>query len=179
MIRAAIALLALTACNATPPAPVGGSGYRDRAVPIGTIAMFDSGRFDGNWHVVARYATAFEGGCAAAQFRFDGAEVAYQCRDSDGAVRQTAQGRATIAGPGRFDLALVTSPDPANAFPAPGFWILWVDQTYRTAVIGTLDGQAGWILNRDPRIPADRLAAAREILDFNGYRLAALQGIAP
>jgi len=35
-------------------------------------------------------------------------------------------------------------------------------------------GRAGWILNRDPQIPSDRLAAAREILDFNGYDLSRL-----
>lgn len=35
-------------------------------------------------------------------------------------------------------------------------------------------GTAGWILNRDPAIPPDRLAAAREMLDFNGYDLTGL-----
>ena len=59
-------------------------------------------------------------------------------------------------------------------FVAAEYWVLWVDESYRTAVIGTPNGRAAWILNRDPAIPADRLAAAREMLDFNGYDLTRL-----
>jgi apolipoprotein D and lipocalin family protein len=46
-----------------------------------------------------------------------------------------------------------------------------VDEGYRTAVVGAPNGKSGWILNRDPQIPVDRLNAAREVLDFNGYDL--------
>ena len=52
-------------------------------------------------------------------------------------------------------------------------WVLWVDESYRTAVIGTPSGRFGYVLNRAPAIPADRLRAAHEILEFNGYSLAA------
>jgi apolipoprotein D and lipocalin family protein len=41
--------------------------------------------------------------------------------------------------------------------------------------VGTPNGRAGWVLNRDPVIPADRWAAAREMLDFNGYDLSRLE----
>jgi apolipoprotein D and lipocalin family protein len=30
-------------------------------------------------------------------------------------------------------------------------------------------GRAGWILNRTPEMPEDRLSAALEVLEFNGY----------
>ncbi len=53
--------------------------------------------------------------------------------------------------------------------------MLWVDEGYRTAVIGTPDGSFGFVLNRDAAIPADRMEAARRVLDFNGYDLAQLQ----
>jgi apolipoprotein D and lipocalin family protein len=36
-------------------------------------------------------------------------------------------------------------------------------------------GTAGWILNRDPQIPEDRLEAARRILEFNGYDISQLE----
>ena len=58
-------------------------------------------------------------------------------------------------------------------FAAP-LWVLWTDADYRTAVLGQPDGRAGWILNRDPEIPPDRLAAALTVLDFNGYDTGAL-----
>jgi apolipoprotein D and lipocalin family protein len=53
--------------------------------------------------------------------------------------------------------------------------VLWVDEGYRTAVVGAPNGRVGWILNRDPDIPEDRLIAAREVLDFNGYDVSQLQ----
>lgn len=51
---------------------------------------------------------------------------------------------------------------------------LGVDHGYRTLAIGTPSGRFGFVLDRGP-IPADRLDAAREIFDFNGYATAALR----
>lgn len=48
-------------------------------------------------------------------------------------------------------------------------WVVWVDDDFRTAAIGTPDGSYGWILDRRPEGGADRLRAAAEILNFNGY----------
>ena len=48
-------------------------------------------------------------------------------------------------------------------------WVLWVDDDFRTAVIGTPDGRFGWIMDRPGQASRDRTRAAREILDFNGY----------
>ena len=45
----------------------------------------------------------------------------------------------------------------------------FVELDLRTLVIGTPDGSFGFILNRGGPLPSDRLAAAREILDWNGY----------
>jgi len=64
-------------------------------------------------------------------------------------------------GPGRF--GLVGVPDP--------IWVLWADTDLRTVVLGTPSGRFGIILNRDATLPADRLTAAREVLDWNGYDL--------
>ena len=63
-------------------------------------------------------------------------------------------------GPGRFQV-------PGQ--PAP-WWVLWADVDYRTLVIGSPDGRVGFMINRGG-FPADRIIAAREILDFNGYDL--------
>ena len=47
--------------------------------------------------------------------------------------------------------------------------VLWVDEGFRTASIGTPDGSFGWIIDRAARGGADRIKAAGEILAFNGY----------
>jgi apolipoprotein D and lipocalin family protein len=50
------------------------------------------------------------------------------------------------------------------------WWVLWADADYRTLVIGTPSGRFGFVLNRDPALPPDRLQAVRDILRFNGYQ---------
>ncbi|SLN66509.1 Lipocalin-like domain protein [Roseovarius albus] len=53
-------------------------------------------------------------------------------------------------------------------------WVVWVDEGFRTAAIGTPDGSYGWILDRAPTGGSDRVTAAQEILAFNGYDAAQL-----
>ncbi|MEO0653616.1 MAG: lipocalin family protein, partial [Pseudomonadota bacterium] len=73
-------------------------------------------------------------------------------------------GTAEVAGPGRFAIRFDSVP-----FVRAPYWVLWVDEGYRTAVVGVPSGRAGWILNRDPQIPEDRFNAALQVLEFNGY----------
>ena len=57
----------------------------------------------------------------------------------------------------------------------PEIWLLWVDTGYRTAALGTPDGQFGMILDRSPSGGADRITAASEILEWFGYDMNKLQ----
>jgi len=52
--------------------------------------------------------------------------------------------------------------------------VLWVDQDYRVAVLGTPSGRWAMIVARPGAARADLVAAARDVLAFNGYDLAAL-----
>ena len=52
---------------------------------------------------------------------------------------------------------------------------MWVDEDFETAVIGTASGSFGAILDRDGAIPPDRLAAARDILEFYGWNVSLMQ----
>jgi len=53
-------------------------------------------------------------------------------------------------------------------------WVIWMDEGVRTAVVGTPDGGAAFILDRKAQGGGDRIHAAREILEFNGYDIAQL-----
>lgn len=164
-------LLLLAACSTESPL-IPAESYRDRSVPIASKAAFDPARYAGTWYEIAAYPAPFQAGCTRNRATYapmaDGRlSVRNAClRDGEWA---TIEGNAEVTGPGRLEVRL-------NGVPlvAP-YWVLWVDEGYRTAVVGVPSGRAGWILNREPEIPPDRLAAAREVLAFNGYDLSRLR----
>jgi apolipoprotein D and lipocalin family protein len=155
----ALVLLALSACAAPPPpAP----GLRDPGATIASAALFDPARFADVWHIVAAYGA--EAGCGplAETWVLTGAgsyAVTGTACGPDGA--RAFAGRAAITGPGRILREGLNGSEE--------IWVLWVDQDYRVAAIGTPDGRFGRILSRSPKVRPDLLAAAREVLDFNGY----------
>ena len=173
MWRPAVTVAFLTAC-----APAGEGGllkvYRDRSVPIASKALFEPERYLGLWYEVARYPVPSQAGCVGVTaeygLRADGRlSVLNICRNPDGSVRSTINGSAEVVGPGRLKVRF-----PSVPFITADYWVLWTDIDYSTAVVGTPNGRAGWILSRTPEIPPDRLAAAREVLAFNGYDLSRL-----
>lgn len=160
---AAAALLAVTAAACSVPGPPpAGPDFRRAGAPIASKALFDLDRFLGDWQVVAAFPWSEQALCPGKSFRFgtgpSGLGLERRC-----AAGQTAS-RIALVGPGRFAVT-----PRAEPFPEGALWVLWVDEGYRTAVLGMPSGQGGWILDRSGAIPDDRLAAAREILDFNGY----------
>lgn len=149
-----------------------GPGYRDKSVPMASIVGFEPERYAGLWYEVASFPTPFQAGCSdtTAEYQITGdGTLRLRNRCLKDGVPQIIDGRARLAGPGRLTVQLDGVPVAAD------YWVLWVDEGYRTAVVGVPSGRAGWILNRTPEIPADRLAVARDILRFNGYDVSALQ----
>lgn len=130
------------------------------------MALFDPARYAGTWHEIARFPVPFQDGCRSATatytMRADGTLAVMNRCDTGQGTREIA-GNVEIVGPGRLKLRL-------NGMRfAADYWVLWVDDDYRTAVVGHPSGRAGWILARSPRISPDRLWAARRVLEFNGY----------
>lgn len=168
--------LALAGCTAAV-APLLPS-YRDTDVAIASKADFDPARYAGRWYEVARFPVPFQAGCAGALAEYaapegDTLRLRNTCLDAEGAPLRAITGQAVVDGPGRLRVTLTGVP-----FEAP-YWVLWTDTDYRTAVVGQPDGRAGWILNRTPVIRPDRLTAALEVLDFNGYDTDRLTYAAP
>ncbi len=156
-----ILLLLLAGCAA----PDVVTGFRNPATPIYSSAVLTPDRMVGQWAQVADFAVT--SGCSRGDVviaaRAGGLQI-------DGGLCLAGQpvavaGPMVPTGPGRF--AMSGMPDP--------WWVLWVDTDARTLLIGTPSGRFGFILNRNAALPADRLVAAREILDFNGYDLSRLR----
>ena len=154
-IRGLFVFTMLVACT---PAVETQPSYRDISMPITSVALFDPAQFAGPWDVVAAMGSV---PCKIVAVDHGGGslDLGHTSCGDDTMVVQPAR----ISGPGRY-----------TVLNGAEHWVMWVDQTYRTAVIGTVGGEFGMILNRGRDIPADRMAAAREILDWNGYNLSRL-----
>lgn len=148
----ALALL-LAACAAPPAATL----FRDAGAPIWSAAAFEPSRVAGTWRQVADLRTT--GSCAAGAVEITPTGAGLQLRGTLclAGASETVTGLAPTVGPGRLRVK------------GEDWWVVWVDVGYRTLAIGTPSGRFGIILDRGA-IPTDRLNAAREILDFNGYR---------
>ena len=168
MHRLIICLFALlTAC--APRGTADGGVYRAAASPIYSNAAFDPGRLDGTWNQVAAFAGPLQNGCRPGAAEFSATSV----KAASGGMRvryalclsgRDVAGAGAIAttGPGRF---AVSGRDGIDQ----DWWVLWVDEGYRTMAIGSPSGTFGFILNRGRALPTDRLQAATEVFDFNGY----------
>jgi apolipoprotein D and lipocalin family protein len=159
--RALLALLLLAGCGAQGPTL--NEGYRDPSALIGSTSRYDAVRFKGAWVVRGSFEAAAP---ATVSFVDSTGGPAFQFCESDGAcdgvwlATPTGQGRYALIGPDGETQTL---------------WVLWVDEGFRTAVVGNPAGDFGWILDRKPTGGADRIKAAQEILDFNGYDISQLR----
>lgn len=152
------ALLALAACSRAPE-PLPPETFRNVSAPIWSNAGFDPSSLTGEWRQVAGFGAA----CGGGGLTFTPGRV-------DGSLCLNGQTRR-ISGP-----FAVTG--PARLLPAgegEPWWILWIDINQRSMAIGTPSGRFGFVLDRTGAISPDRLTAAREIFDWNGYDTARLR----
>lgn len=162
LMLALAALLGLTACSAgTDPDPR--LRFRDPAAPIWSSAMLDPGRLAGRWRQEATLAMPDAPACAPAgiEIAAGGAVSGQLCLNGR---MVPVGGRLTPAGPGRLQ-------------PSGGevWWVIWVDESYRTLAVATPSGAFGFVLDRSGGLPQDRFNAAAEIFDFNGHDKARLR----
>lgn len=172
MPRVTIALiLALAVAGCAAPRPKV-EGFRDAGAGLYSNAVLDPARIAGDWVQVAAFAAPNAAPCAPGRVSLAPAAGGY---DADVALclppgRAEFRGRAEMPVPGRITLS---GADPQGL--GEPWWIVWVDVDYRTMAIATPSGRFGFILNRDGRLPQDRLTAAREVFDWGGYDLTKLR----
>lgn len=142
--------------------PVPDVEQRDVSAPISATARFDALSFSGNWQIVGRFGAAPFGTLTVAE------------NGTAGQLRVTSAEHSLISGTYRLGV-------PGELIPlTPGMErliVLWVDEDFETAAIGTISGRFGAVLDRDGVLPSDRAKAARDIFEFYGWDVSALQGV--
>ncbi|SIS65204.1 lipocalin/fatty acid-binding family protein [Phaeovulum vinaykumarii] len=156
-VIALLPLLVLAACMA--PGPQG--GLRDPQARISSAVLFDPARFAGEWRVMAAPARACAG--ARQDWRWRDEDFALSGIDCTGPAPARLSGQALLVGPGARLVA-------RGGYGGGPVWVLWVDQDYRVAALGTPEGGWAAVLARpEAARRADLIDAAREVLRFNGY----------
>nr|WP_242679178.1 lipocalin [Rhodobacter calidifons] len=152
----------MAACAAKAPVA---TAFRAEGSPIWSAAAFQPAEAAGTWRQVATF-QAEGASCRAGSVVLtpEAGGLRMEGTLCLAGVARNVSGLAPVTGPGRLRVA------------GEDWWILWVDTGYRTLAIGTPSGRFGLLLDRGA-IPADRMQAAREIFDFNGYRTAAMTAL--
>ena len=142
----------------------GSEVYRDVDRPIGASSRFDAGAFAGEWMLAASFTPA----------RLEPVRITYAPEVEQ--IRVTSDEAPQIAGVYREGVPGELIPLRENA---ERLIVMWVDEDYDTAAVGTVSGSFGAVLDRDGELPADRARAARDILAFYGWDVAQLKRTKP
>ena len=146
-------LLALAGCA--------GSGAAEN--PPQTTGQVDLQRYQGTWYELARLPMFFQRHCAASEahyaLRDDGhVAVTNRCRTAEGEW-QEARGEAEPQQAGHTDKLWVRFDNWfSNLFPGltkGDYWVLYLDEDYRTALVGNPDRKYLWLLSRTPQVPSE------------------------
>ncbi len=158
-VRHVLLCLALGAC-----APGASDGFRDTNRPISASSRFDAEAFSGAWLLAATFEPARQAPVSitympeAQHFRVASSEVPQIA----GLYQSGRPGELLPLGDDRSPLV-----------------VMWVDEDFETAAVGTPSGSFGAILDRDGTLPDDRARAASDILSFNGWDVSALKRTRP
>lgn len=154
------AVLLLTGCMGNAPEQ---TGTRDASVAMSSIATLDLQRLSGRWNEVMAFVPEGQS-CVLGGVTFTRQQNGVDLTVTEGpcADGTPSSGLAKRIGPGRF------------AFKGGEMWVLWVDATYDTALIGYPSG-AAHVLSRQASLPPDRIKAVEGILSWNGFDVAKLR----
>jgi apolipoprotein D and lipocalin family protein len=153
---------------------------QQRSLP--TVQQLDLKRYAGLWYEIARLPTRHEKACAGditAEYTLDGdgrLTVRNRCRLADGSTEE-AEGHARVpdlARPGQLEVSF--APPVLRWFPPlwADYWVLFVDEAYQVALVGTPDREHLWLLAREPRMATADMEALRALalrLGFDTSRL--------
>ncbi|KRG70178.1 lipocalin family protein [Pseudoxanthomonas dokdonensis] len=130
--------------------------------PPVTASSVDLQRYLGTWYEIARLPMRHEPRdytdiTATYSLQEDGkVKVDNRARDGEGELQQSVGEASVVDGSGNAKLEVSFMPDGFKwvPFTKGDYWILRVDEDYRTALVGSPDRKYLWLLSREPVMAA-------------------------
>jgi apolipoprotein D and lipocalin family protein len=137
----------------------------------------DLQRYAGRWYEIARLPLGAEKRCAgnvSALYRLrgdGGLAIANRCLTRDGRFELVEGSARVVPRTNGSQLELSFAPGWLRWLPAAwsDYWILRVDDDYRTALVGTPDHRHLWLLSRTPRMSGSDYQRLVEHAALEGY----------
>jgi apolipoprotein D and lipocalin family protein len=77
-------------------------------------------------------------------------------------------GTAKPVGDGKLEVRF--DPFPANLFPGD-YWVLWIDESYERAIVGTPGREYLWILSKDPADILSDFTEPLQMIKAQGFEI--------
>jgi apolipoprotein D and lipocalin family protein len=150
---------------------------RDGGSPPPTVSSVDLKRYAGRWYEIARLPTPFqkdnESAIADYGVNADGTLSVHNIAVRPDGSQRSIKGVATSLNPPQHTKLAVrfkTWFGPLIPMPKEGnYWILYRDNDYQEAVVGTASRKFLWILARTPEVSDQRYQRLTDIARSAGY----------
>ncbi|CAD5107318.1 lipocalin family protein [Zestomonas carbonaria] len=152
-------------------------------VPPKTAGKVDLGRYQGAWHELARLPMFAQRACVQAEAHYrlrddGGLDVLNRCRTAKDEWRESS-GQAAPRKAGDTDKLWVRFDGWASGLGKGDYWVLYLDDDYRTALVGTPDHDYLWLLSRTPEVTPEVRAKLLDEAKRRGYAIDKLIWRAP
>jgi apolipoprotein D and lipocalin family protein len=150
-------------CCACISACAGPSAFDPSKAPP-TVARVEIARYQGTWYEIARLPMWFQRNCLQSQATYGLLEtgevsVLNECGTAGGG-KESIRGRARVVDAKTNARLEVLFDNWFAVFipsqPQGNYWILYLDEGYRTVIVGTPDRDNLWIMARTPAIDETR-----------------------
>ena len=155
--------------------------------PLRTMASVDLKRYAGTWHEIARLPAPFEAACdgqPSATYTLLGGgmvEVVNRCHTVLGRCTEVAGIAHAVPGSGGAKLKVSLFPTWLRWLPFAwaDYWIVDIDDDYRTALVGNPSRSFMWVLARERHIDPPRLQRLVDIANEQGFAVDRLKVVQP
>lgn len=154
-------------------------GTRSATTPI-SVDKVDLSRYAGTWYEIGRLPMYFQRKCAGdvtatytPQEKGQKITVLNQCTTSSG-EQITASGEAMPVDASGSQLKVTFLPSWLRwaPFGKADYWVLALDESYQSALVGTPNKKYLWLLSRTPQMSEKTYQKYRQIAQAQGYDLA-------